>query len=444
MKRWWLVLLSLGLMIAFSTQAMAVDVKFSGQYYMAGMYMDKGALIKNTSLTNTSTAFYFQRLRLTTTFIVAPGLFLNTRADIMERAWGAARSTPGTAADTASSGTRAENENIAFDYASFTYSSPFGMLMAGIMSNGVWGTTFGNTEAPLGKVQYFGIFGPIQVVAYIGKAYEGSRTAINPANATDRDYDIYWGSATYVGRQIQGGLGVAHIRNASTRALGYKGQYTNVMPWVKTTLGPVALQAEVNYFFGKFRDYDDEATPDIDVSALSAYLDANADFGMFYAGASLAYLSGDDPSSTDKMEGGINTGGLDWNPCLIMFNNDMTYWQGGQFGEVTATTSTSNRGPMTNAYFAQVRAGVRPVDKLDIMASVSLAQADKTLASQWQGRGYGYEVDLTATYKITDNLSYMLGGGYFFTGDWYKGINASGTNEVTNQFIVINKLTLTF
>ncbi len=41
MKRFWLVLLSLGLIAAFSTQAMAVDVKFSGEYYAAGMYLDK-------------------------------------------------------------------------------------------------------------------------------------------------------------------------------------------------------------------------------------------------------------------------------------------------------------------------------------------------------------------------------------------------------------------
>ena len=41
MKRFWLVLLSLGLVLAFSASAMAVDVKFSGSFYAAGMYLDK-------------------------------------------------------------------------------------------------------------------------------------------------------------------------------------------------------------------------------------------------------------------------------------------------------------------------------------------------------------------------------------------------------------------
>ncbi len=55
---------------------------------------------------------------------------------------------------------------------------------------------------------------------------------------------------------------------------------------------------------------------------------------------------------------------------------------------------------------------------------------------------YGFEADLTATYKITNNLSYLLGIGYLFTGDYYKGI--SDANKIDNDFMVINKLTLTF
>ncbi len=47
-------------------------------------------------------------------------------------------------------------------------------------------------------------------------------------------------------------------------------------------------------------------------------------------------------------------------------------------------------------------------------------------------RDYGYEVDLTATYKITNNLSYMLGAGYLFTGEYYKGATCD-CNEVQEQ-----------
>ena len=74
MKRFWLILLSLGLIVAFSTSAMAVDVKVSGEYYAAGMYLDKTNVTKKVDFTEEevflkegpSTAFYFQRLRMTT------------------------------------------------------------------------------------------------------------------------------------------------------------------------------------------------------------------------------------------------------------------------------------------------------------------------------------------------------------------------------------------
>jgi hypothetical protein len=123
-----------------------------------------------------------------------------------------------------------------------------------------------------------------------------------------------------------------------------------------------------------------------------------------------------------------------------MWNYDRTNWAGGLSG----WNGTNQDTAMANGWFAQGRVGVRPVAELDIMASVSWAHADKTPSAQWESRDYGYEVDLTATYKITNNLSYMLGGGYLFTGDWYKGINAGGTNQIQNDFMVINKLTLTF
>ncbi len=58
-------------------------------------------------------------------------------------------------------------------------------------------------------------------------------------------------------------------------------------------------------------------------------------------------------------------------------------------------------------------------------------------------------MDATATYKITNNLSYMLGAGYLFTGDYFRGTDGGGADpllaqDVSNDYLVINKLTLTF
>jgi hypothetical protein len=75
------------------------------------------------------------------------------------------------------------------------------------------------------------------------------------------------------------------------------------------------------------------------------------------------------------------------------------------------------------------------------MASISHADADKKPAG-YVGGSYGWEVDVTGTYKITNNLSYMLGAGYLFTGDYFKGTD--GASQVGDNYMLINKLTLTF
>ncbi|MEE9911918.1 MAG: hypothetical protein K4571_09345 [Deltaproteobacteria bacterium] len=437
MKRVWVVLLSLGLLAAFSTTVFAVDLKFSGEYFAEGMYLDRALMQKNTTGSSTSTAFFFQRMRVRTDFVVSPGLTLVTRFDAMERAWGAARSTTQAASDSA--GTRAENENIAFDWAYIEYKSPIGIFSAGYMNDGSTGTIFGNSYGPKGRIKYSYTFAPVTINLAYTKEKEAGLTAINATNIVAADNDKYGVEGIFSWKKGKAGFQVNYYDFANPRPAGnYKRTYFLLTPYVMAKVGPVALQAEVNYLTGK--DKYENGSPDVTLENITGWVDATADFGRFYAGGSIAYVSGNDPATTDKNEGGIINGGRDWNPCLIMWNYDRTNWAGGLAG----WNGTNQDTAMANGWFAQGRVGVRPVEKLDIMASVSWAHADKTLSAQWESRDYGYEVDLTATYKITNNLSYMLGGGYLFTGDWYKGINVGDANEIQNNFLVLNKLTLVF
>ncbi len=199
------------------------------------------------------------------------------------------------------------------------------------------------------------------------------------------------------------------------------------------------IQAELNYATGNARQYDNATLgTDIQLSNLAAFIDATATFGPVYFGGTFAYVSGDDPTTADKQEGGTLNGGRDWNPCLILFNYyDRTYWIGALAGQGTST----NSGPMTNAWFFQGRGGVRPIADLDIMASLSYATADQKPTGYGSGV-YGYEVDVTGTYKITNNLEYMLGVGYLFAGEYFKGNALNST--VRDDFLVINRLTLRF
>lgn len=442
MKRFWLVLLSLGLVMAFSTSAFAVDVKVSGEYYVAGMYLNKTKLADLD--TNPSTAFYFQRLRVGTDFIVSPCLKLVTRFDTMERIWGGARSASGTTLAKDSYETAAENENIAIDWVYIDYVSPIGTFDVGIMNDGATGTIFGNSYAPAGRIKYSYTNGPATLNLAYTKPKDQSYSAVTTTTiATDVDNDKYGIEGVYKFKDGKAGINVNYYRYAEKKPApdNYKKNYFLFTPYAIAKIGPVDIQAEFNYATGDVKKYDDSSLgADQKMENISAWIDATANLGIAYVGGTIAYVSGDDPGTSDKQEGGSIDGGRDWNPCLILFNYyDRTNWVGALVGNDTST----NSGPMSNAWFVQGRVGVKPIPELDTMLSISYAKADKKPAS-FINDAYGWEVDVTGTYKITNNLSYMLGIGYLFTGDYYKGINAGGTNEVVDDFMLINKLTLTF
>ncbi len=521
MKRIWLVLLSLGLIAAFSSSAMAVDVKIAGQYYAAGMYLDKTSLHKNNSMVfksstdaimgnktavtpGPSTAFYYQRLRVGAEIIVSPGLKLITRADVMERAWGAARSTPLPTSRNVrtvgegdlgalqsysnypqSAGTDAENENIAFDLAYISYLSPIGLFNVGYMLDHVWGTVFGDSSVPTGRIVY-----GIKLGGWTSALLWGKESQMNYAlrfageqsyprgqnlianstlglqtdllNRADGDTDFYCWANYYSWKNAEAGLLLRYNRIATVRGLSvpstilgretgsnYHQSKANsyiAIPYFKAKVGPVDLEGEIDHIFGQYQ-HEEPGFDDTRIDVLNVYLNAQADLNKFYVGGTLAYLSGQDPNSDAIKKSGLD-GGFDWNPCLIMWNTERTQWAGGLNGHsayknlLNYNVASTFDATMSNAWFFQVRGGIRPVEKLDIGMSVSYANAVVKPTNDWLYNDYGWEVDLTGTYKITNNLSYMVGGAYLFTGKYFKA--NSDSNEVQDDYLLLNKLTLTF
>ena len=487
MKRFWLVLLSLGLIMAFSASAFAVDVKISGSFYAAGMYQNKTTFIKNgyyldstgtpvPSDGDPSTAFFYQRLRVETDFIFSPSLKLITRLNALERIWGGARSTPDTITDSQSAATRAENENIGFDWAYIEYVSPIGMFDVGYMDDGGWGTIFGDSSVPRGIISWAAEKGPWTAFFQILKLNDNSKSfhPLSFNNSTDNDTDKYQTGGFYKWKGGEAGLLAIYYREASMRPvfspggagypplgtdMGVTGNVYVLQPYAIVNIGPVKLQAELNYAWGSVKADIPPAYAfgnDLKVDNLAGWVDATVNLNQFYFGGSIAYVAGNDWNkfySDGTLKGGFLTGGMDWNPTLILFNNERQYWAGSIHGNNTTSTymnylSTQfnlNDTGMYNAWFFQGRVGVRPIDKLDIVASVSYAVADsKTLpgAPDAVSNAYGTEIDLVGTYKISNNLSYMLGFGYLFTGDYFKGFDP--TSDVRDNYILINKLTLTF
>lgn len=470
MKVFLLFLLSLALVMTFSIPTFAIDVRFSGSYYIGGMYVDKTTLKKDSATSGPSTDFCFQRLQLTTEFIAAPGLSVVTTANVMERVWGATRSAPSTTLDTVgiyttSAATRAENENIGFDHAYLNYATPIGLFKVGYIPDYAWGTVFHDNETPAGKISYVIpidkiIFG-IQFVKITEKSYNAVN---NSATQTDHDTDKVQGCIKYKDNNVEGGVLWVYAYDAANRnnaASSLKSKFHSLHPYVKAAAGPVKIQAELNYYFGDIAQFD---TPSATFSnqklnSLSGWVDAIATFGPVYVGGTFAYSQGNgtDPNTVNA----YSSGGKDWSPTLIMWNSDRNYW----LGDITGYGNGTSRGTatfgtvMTNAFFYQVKAGAKPTDQLDVCAAVAFAQADTlnglsttqtalggliglTSQANYVSRDYGWEIDVTGTYRITNNLTYMAGFGYLITGDYFKGSNPNAS--VSNDYIVTNKLTLTF
>ncbi|MDO9558468.1 MAG: porin, partial [Syntrophales bacterium] len=312
MKKFWIVLLALGLVAAFAMSASAADVKFSGQYYVQGIYIDNPYFQKDKTVA--VQAFYHQRLRIQTEFKVAEGLSLVTRFDALETPWGDTnwsgtgnsnvnRPAWATAKEAGNSNSRVQ-ENIEFERAYIDFTTKIGKFMVGYQNFVAWGTMFLDTHVTFPGIKYIVPIGPVTMVAAVEKRYEYND---GPGLQSDHDNDVYDLGAIYKFGAGDAGLMYQFANNRRTRSTGaasYTTQIHVLNPYVKAKFGSVYVEAEGVYGLGKMANYENAgAGTDVEASAWGAYVHAKADVGPGYVGGMFAYLSGDDPNTADKREG---------------------------------------------------------------------------------------------------------------------------------------------
>lgn len=447
MRKFWIVLLALGLVAGFAMSASAADVKFSGSYYVYGIYVDNPTMLKSDAAARTSPqAYYHQRLRMQAEFKVAEGLALVTRFDALEKPWGYGQ--VGTAdswrasnaydvtnrSSVGATGARTQ-ENIEFERAYIDFTTKIGRFNVGYQNFIAWGTMFLDTHVTIPGIKYFVPVGPVTVVAAIEKRVEQSLGAGYRSDADNNVYDL--------GAIFKFGAGDAGILwqygdTKNTRALGYKTQMHIINPYARMKFGPVFIEAEGVYGFGKWVDSEVSAIPSVDASAMGIYLHAKADIGPAYVGGIFAYMSGDDITTADKREGTFAAAllaGQAWDPCLILWNDGL---YGGSHRRVDNGLSVF----FDNAWLFQVYGGFKPVKEADIMLSFTWVKADQNVVANQVSKEMGYEIDLVGKYKIFDNLEYMIGAGYHIVGDYFK--MADSSKPIDNNYMLIHKLTLSF
>ena len=436
MKKLLVVLLSLGLIAAFAMTASAADVKFSGQYYVTGQYENNRTF---QDPDNQSLANFWTRTRVKAVFQVAEGLSLTTRIDALEKPWN------GNSNSRAENGTQRLQENIEFEQGYVTFNTMAGTFDIGYQDAGVWGTGFGDTPRSSARIKLTKAFGPFSLLAIYEKTTENNIGA-TPWEA-DADADLYYLAGIYKFKAGNAGLLFTMQNDATNRPVAgslYRTKGYAVTPYMKGTFGPVYVEAEFEYLFGKTEEYDAGTPADVKKSGLGAYALAKMNFGPAYAGLSFGYSSGDDPDTADKDESGtISSTG--WSPGIIFGDGNYRTWMGARNpGGANAGTGYATMSKQ-NLWAYNVFGGYNPTPKLNLDAQFWYLRADKApkiAGVEFVSKNYGMEFDVTATYKIYDNLSYMVGAGYFWTGDYFKGTNTA--NKVGNDYVLLNKLTLNF
>jgi hypothetical protein len=465
MRKFWIVMLAAGLMMAFTMPAFGAvggaDVKFSGSYLVNGLYVDNPSLKKKDTYTNSGAfATYDQRLRLQADFKVAEGLVLVTRMDVLEKLWDA---TYGSAVTPAGVGTATNPQpgtNLSWERVYVDFKTGIGQFQVGYQNFTAWGTAMADGNNSYPGIKYILPIGPLTVVAAIERTGEGQ--ALAPRfNAIDTDRTAYDLGFIYKWTGGEAGLLYQYGEVNSARALapiGYRAKLHVIDPYVKMTFGPVYVEAEGIWLSGKASEFEATAPAvkpaglaDIDAEQMGLYIKANVDLKPAYVGAIFLWSSGDDMADANKYKTGwlaaLSAGSV-FEPCLIFGS----YWYnhagtGGQQGHAAGWTYFWD-----NVWFAQGYVGFKPDAKIDVFASYSWMKADKKPRAaygpitagnpEYTSDAIGSEVDVKVTYKIFDNLSYMIGGAYFFTGDYFKGTDA--TKQIDNNYLLMHQLNLTF
>jgi hypothetical protein len=461
MKKLLVALLSLGLIVAFAMTASAQpSVKFSGQYYVVGVYEDNRGLSDTNRF---SRAFLWTRTRIQTDFQIAEGLMFTTRFDAFEKQWGAVNRSSSLTEDKSNSG-RVTNtnvtlqENIEMEYGYVTFMTRIGKFEVGYQAADEWGTVFGDIPGSRPRAKFTTVFGPLTFIAAYEKVFEAdvnswaaTTNPNTPSGITDGDQDNYVLAGVYSWTAGNAGILFKYINGAVNRpTANFKTERWAILPYLKGTFGPVYVESEVIYLTGKHMKYDAGGN-NVDAEGLGAYLLARLNIGAAYVGGQFGYSSGNDTGN--GASGTISTNGKDksgpvsttsWVPCLIFANSNLNSWQyassitGGVGGQGGVPTYGSGK---QNLVLYNIFAGINVTPKINIEVAYSMMNADQTPAG-YPSKNYGSEADIKATYKIYDNLTYMLGAGYFITGDFFKG--ASGTVKTTNEYLLMNQLTLNF
>ena len=422
MKKFTIIGLAICLAFALAAPATAVDVDFSGHYYVRGSYVSHWNLDDRSA----SNAYMDMQFRLQTVFKASDILSVTTRFDAMdEKVWGTGSGGAG---------------NIEFDRAYMTIKAPIGTFVIGRMVAGAWGTTFVDSEGEADRIKYVKKIDNLTLYAIFQKDAENDNAVATVAvpDEADKDCETYYLLGKYKMENITPGLLLAFTNDKRTSI-----QTTHTycaIPYFVSKFGPLAIQGELAYKWGE-TDYDAVGAADLDIKKLAYNLEATYNFGPASVMAGYAFVSGDNDGATDNETSAYGSVGDDWAKLFILTTSDV-----GVLQDLGGTGNLSAGGGGANPSGAKIIYGgatFSPLDNLELGVVVGKADADELTAGNSED-DYGVEYDFTLNWQIYDNLTYNAVVAFLSAGDFYKEQGPIPDANFDDTYAMFHQLELSF
>ena len=463
MKKWVFGVLALLLVIGMAMPAMA-DVNISGSYRIRGVYYDYGgtsnrwsapaATTRNTDADDAMT-FWDNRLRLELSAKISDNLSFFVQADTGLGYDGSEAANPLANQDSyagvfgnhwgnheAGSAENRGGDHIVFQQAYFTYTEP---ILGGEVKVGRQWTFWGKgliKSMNENRIQYV----YRQPKWFIGVGFEKwtEGDILNDKNDLN-EYSVFG--------CVELPLPFVTVRYApyfGARVLSNKGgdEYFISNALKVKALEKLEANVEFVYEWGHVENagtgYGDDAS--IDAYAIAA--DVNYDLDIAKVGVEFAYLSGEYPNSNEKS--GFHTSY--WYSPFVIYGHLPIGPQLLAPDGVHSWPNSAYHHELSNCYFFKLSATAEPIEKLEVTTAFGYiwAALDRLNSA---GTAYikgaddiGFEWDVTASYKITDNLHYHLEFGYLQTGDYYDAYDATGGKvaKAADAVALINAIQINF
>ncbi|MBU0682353.1 MAG: hypothetical protein KKD73_13130 [Proteobacteria bacterium] len=441
---------ALGLVAGMATAAQALEFSVSGYYFVEGAHLSSGdgngvvTTVEDSGLSGLTDGvttdkevgnddYYMHE------FVIRPVMKVNDKVVMKAKVYLA---TDKFGDDATGSAFGNDGDSINFHHLFMEYTSPIGMLRVGRTSAGLWQGDFLSSDANANRIMYFPNFlpKPLGACVFIQKSAENDSAAGN--SSVDEDSDLYEASAWYKTKDLVAALAYDYYDfNQTTTADSSRHR---IKGYYNQNFSNIYAEMEFSYDWGTI-DSDTVGVADQDVDTFALMADVGMTISKLDVGMLFFYASGDDDNTDTDREsamGYVYTTGLgeQFQPYQIL--------TGRHTGMLsTDVVNSNNNMEMAGVMSLGVHADFAVTDKINLHTAVAYAQAD---VDEFNGvdidEEYGWEIDLGASYKLMDNLTYSVDFGYLMAGDFFKGydIVANATTDAEDVYVLNHRLSMEF